>query len=136
MKRKTEDDRLDDHQRRRDRVRRRVLAAEEKLRSRDDGVPFDSNASKDEPVWVPQDRKIKPDRRTREIERLVKADLEAERKEEEYQGSLYNDPDIHPDFVNGPGSDSDEELEEDSSKDDDDEFDNSDKSDDSDESDD
>ncbi|XP_026435829.1 uncharacterized protein LOC113333619 [Papaver somniferum] len=136
MKRKTEDDRLDDHQQRRDRVRRRVLAAEEKLQSRADGVPSDSDASEDEPVWVPQDRNIKPDRHTREIERLVKADLEAERKEEEYQDSLYSDPDIHPEFVNGPDSDSDEDLEEDSAKDDDDESDNSDRSDGPDESDD
>ncbi|XP_026435843.1 glutamic acid-rich protein-like [Papaver somniferum] len=120
MKRKTEDDRLDDHQRRRDRVRCRVLAAEEKLQSRADGLPSDSDASKDEPV---------------EIERLVKSNLEAERKEEEYQDSLYSDPDIHPDFVNGPDSDSDEELEEDSAKDDDDEYDNSDRSDGPDESD-
>ncbi|XP_026459424.1 rRNA biogenesis protein rrp36-like [Papaver somniferum] len=89
----------------------------------------------DEPVWVPRDLKIKPDRRTREIEKLVKADLEAEREKEEYWDSLYNDPEIHPDFVNGPDSDSDEEFEEDSASDDDDESDNSDKSDNSDESD-
>ncbi|XP_026378824.1 protein starmaker-like [Papaver somniferum] len=136
MKRKTEDDKLDDHRRRRDRVRRKVLAAEEKLRSRTDGVPYDYDASGDEPVWVPRDRKIKPDPRTREIERLVKTDLQAERKEEEYQDSLYNNSDIHPDFVNDSDSDFNEELEEDSAKDDDDESDNSDKSDDSDESDD
>ncbi|XP_026428509.1 ribosomal L1 domain-containing protein CG13096-like [Papaver somniferum] len=136
VKSKTEDDKLDDHIRRRDRVRHKVLAAEEVLRTPADGVPSDSDASGNEPVWVPQDHKIKPDRRTKEIERLVKADLEAERKEKEYQDSLYNDPDIHPDFVNGRDSDSDEELEEDYTKDDDDESDNSDKSDDSDESDD
>ncbi|XP_026451409.1 uncharacterized protein LOC113351682 [Papaver somniferum] len=136
MKRKTEDDKLDDHRRRRDRVRCRVLTSEEKLITRADGVPSDSDALGDEPVWMPQDRKIKPDRHTRAIERLVKDDLEAEREEEEYQDSLYSDPDIHPDFVNDRDSDSDEELEEDSTKDDDDESDNSEKSDDSDESDD
>ncbi|XP_026428855.1 ribosomal L1 domain-containing protein CG13096-like [Papaver somniferum] len=135
MKRKTKDDKLDDHPRRRDRVRRRVLAAEEKLRSRADGVPSDSDASGDEPVWMTHDHKIKPDRRTREIRRLVKAELEAERREEEYQDSLYSDPDIHQDFFNGPDSDSDEELEEDSAKDDDDESENSEKFGDSDESD-
>ncbi|XP_026411141.1 uncharacterized protein LOC113306415 [Papaver somniferum] len=135
MKRKAGDDRMDDFRRRRDRVQRRVLAAEEKLRSRDDGVPSDSDASEDEPVWVPQDLKIKPDRRTREIEKLVKADLEAEREKEEYWDSLYIDPEIRPDFVNGPNSDSDVEFEEDSEKDDDDESDNLGKYDDSNESD-
>ncbi|XP_026378680.1 glutamic acid-rich protein-like [Papaver somniferum] len=131
MKQKSEDDRMDDYRRRRDRVQRRVLAAEEKLRSRVEDIPSDSDASEDEPVWVPRDLKIKPDRRTRGIEKLVKA----EREKEEYWDSLYSDPEIHPDFVNGPDSDSDEEFEEDSAKDDDDESDNSNKSDDSDESD-
>ncbi|XP_026417406.1 histone chaperone rtt106-like [Papaver somniferum] len=129
MKRKAEDDRLDDHRRRRDRVQRRLLAAKEKLRFRADGVPSDSDASEDEPVWVSRDRKIKPDRCTREIEKLVKADLEAERKEEEYLDSLYIDPEIHPDLVNIPDSNSEEE-DEDSSEDDD-----GDRSDDSEESD-
>ncbi|XP_026435830.1 glutamic acid-rich protein-like [Papaver somniferum] len=125
---------MDDYRRRMDRVQRRVLAAEEKLRSRADGVPSDSDASEDEPIWVPRDLKIKPDRRTKEINKLVKADLEAEHEKEEYWDSLHRDPEIHPDFVNGPDSDSDEEFEEDSEKDDDDESDNSGKSDDSDES--
>ncbi|XP_026396972.1 uncharacterized protein LOC113291685 [Papaver somniferum] len=135
MKRKVEDDRMDDYRRRRDRVQRRVLAAEEKLRSRAYDVTSDSDTSEDEPVWVPQDLNIKPDRRTREIEKLVKDDLEAEREKEEYWDSLYSDPEIHPDFFNDPDSDSDEEFEEDSAKDDDDESDNSGKSDDSNESD-
>ncbi|XP_026396055.1 histone chaperone rtt106-like [Papaver somniferum] len=124
---------MDDYRRRRDRVQRRVLAAEEKLRSRADGVPSDSDASEDELIWVPRDLKIKPDQRTKEIKKLVKDDLEAEREKEDYWDSLYSDPEIHPDFVNGPDSDSDEEFEEDSEKDDDDESDNSGKSDESDE---
>ncbi|XP_026433614.1 glutamic acid-rich protein-like [Papaver somniferum] len=135
MNRKVEDDRMDDHRRRRDRVQRRMLSAEEKLRSRDDGVPYDSDASEDELVWVPLDLKIKSDRRTREIEKLVKPYLEVEREKEEYWEMMDDDHDIHPDFVNGPDSDSGEEFEEDSEKDDDDESDNSGKSDDSDESD-
>ncbi|XP_026384321.1 nucleoplasmin-like protein ANO39 [Papaver somniferum] len=132
MKRKAEDDMMDDHRRRGDRVPHRVLAAEEKLRSR---AESGSDASEDEPVWVPRDLKIKPDRHTKEIEKLVKADLEVEREKEEYWEMMDDDHDIHPDFVNGPDSDSGEEFEEDSEKYDDDESDNSDKSDDSDESD-
>ncbi|XP_026396091.1 glutamic acid-rich protein-like [Papaver somniferum] len=133
MKRKAEDDRMDDYRRRRDRVQRRVLAAEEKLQSRADGVPSNSDASKDDPMWVPRDLKIRSDRRTREIEKLVKDDLEAEHEKEEYWEMMDDDHDIYPDFVNGPDSVSDEEFEEDFDKHDDDESDNSGKSDDSDE---
>ncbi|XP_026399207.1 glutamic acid-rich protein-like [Papaver somniferum] len=134
LKRKAEDNMLAVLQQRRDRIQRRISVAEEKLQSRAEGVASDLDASEDEPVWVPPERKIKPDRRTREIERLVQADLEAERGEEDYWEDY--DLDIHPDFVNSLDNDSDEEIEEDSAKDDDDESDNSDKSDDSDESDD
>ncbi|XP_026417088.1 glutamic acid-rich protein-like [Papaver somniferum] len=116
--------------------RLQISSSEEKLQSRAEGVASDSDASEDKPVWVPLERKIKPDRRTREIERLVQADLEAEREEEDYWEMMYNDTDIHPEFVNSRKNDSDEELEEDSAKYDDDESDNSDRSDDSDESDD
>ncbi|XP_026452634.1 dentin sialophosphoprotein-like [Papaver somniferum] len=112
--------------------RRRISATEEKLQSRAKDVASDSDASEDEPEWVPPERKIKPDRRTKDIEKLVQADLEAECEEEDYWEMMYSDPDIHPDFVNSPNNDSDEELEEDSAKHDDDESDNSDKSDDSD----
>ncbi|XP_026433562.1 coiled-coil domain-containing protein 1-like [Papaver somniferum] len=132
MKRKSEDDRIDDRQRRKDQTRRTVLATEEKLRSQADGVPSESDASEDEPVWVPRDRKMNPDRHTREIREIMKQvedDLAAERKEEDDWDS--SDPNILPDFVNGPDNDSDEE--EDSEKDDDDD---SERSDDSDESDD
>ncbi|XP_026383591.1 glutamic acid-rich protein-like [Papaver somniferum] len=128
MKRKAEDDELDDRRRRRSRIQHRISAADERLQSRAEGV-----TSEDEPVWVPLEREIKPDRRTGEIEKLVQADLEVEREEEDYWDDY--ELDIHPDFVNNPDSDSDEELEENSAKDDDDESDNSDKSDDSDESD-
>ncbi|XP_026395772.1 coiled-coil domain-containing protein 1-like [Papaver somniferum] len=130
LKRKVEDDMLDDRQKRRDRIQRRISAAEENLQSRAEGVASDSDASEDEPVWVPAERKIKPDLRTREIERLVQDDLEAEREEEDYWEDY--ELDIHPDFVNNPDNDSDEELEEDFAKDDDDESDNSDDSDESD----
>ncbi|XP_026378667.1 ribosomal L1 domain-containing protein CG13096-like [Papaver somniferum] len=119
MKRKAEDDEADDRRRRNDRIRRRILAAEERRRFVD-GEPSDSDASEDEPVWVPQDHKIKPDSRTRELREITKR---VEDKAEEDS----DDPNIHPDFINVPDSDSDEE--EDSEKDSDDESDNSDNSD-------
>ncbi|XP_026399383.1 transcription initiation factor TFIID subunit 11-like [Papaver somniferum] len=111
MKRKVEDDEAEDRQRRKDRVRRKILAAEEKHRFVD-GVPSDSDydASEDEPMWVPQDRKIKTDQRTRELKEIAKqveAELEAEHKAED--DSDTDDLDIHPDFINGTDSDSDEE---------------------------
>ncbi|XP_026459311.1 glutamic acid-rich protein-like [Papaver somniferum] len=133
MKRKVEDDELDYRRRRRARIQHRISADDERLQSRVEGVASDSYASEEKPVWVPPEREIKPDRRTREIEKLVQDDLEAEREEEDYWDDY--ELDIHPDFVNSPNSDSDEELEENSAKDDDDESNNSDKSDDSDESD-
>ncbi|XP_026410644.1 nucleolin 2-like [Papaver somniferum] len=123
MKRKAEDDEADDRRRRKDRTRRRILAAEERRRF-DDGVPSDSDASEDESVCVPRDRKIKPDLRTKELREIAKR-VEDEAEEES------DDPNIHPDFINGPDSDSDEE--EDSEKDNDDESDKSDNSDESDE---
>ncbi|XP_026442385.1 uncharacterized protein LOC113341887 [Papaver somniferum] len=135
MKRKTQDDEMEDRRRRKDRIRCRIQAAEER-RQFFDGVPSDSdaNASEEETVWVVRNYEIK--RRTRELQKIAKqveAELEAEYEEEDDSDS--DDPNIHPDFINGRDSDSDEELEEDSAKDDDYESDNSDKSDDSDESD-
>ncbi|XP_026377873.1 pheromone-processing carboxypeptidase KEX1-like [Papaver somniferum] len=133
MKKKAEDDELEDRRRRTALIQHRISAADERLQSRAEGVASDSYVSVDEPVWVPLEREIKPGRRTGEIEKLVQADLEVEREEEDYWDDY--ELDIHPDFVYSPDSDSDEELEENSVKDDDDESDNSDKSDDSDESD-
>ncbi|XP_026378318.1 nucleolin 2-like [Papaver somniferum] len=123
MKRKAEDDEADDRRRRKDRIRRRILAAEERRRFAD-SVPSDSDASEDEPVWVPRDRKIKPDRRTGDLREIAK---QVEDKAEEDS----DDPNIRPDFINDPDSDSDEE--EDSEKDSDDESNKSDNSDESDE---
>ncbi|XP_026383592.1 nucleolin 1-like [Papaver somniferum] len=57
MKRKAEDDELDDRRRRRSRIQHRISAADERLQSRAEGV-----TSEDEPVWVPLEREIKPDR--------------------------------------------------------------------------
>ncbi|XP_026451990.1 coiled-coil domain-containing protein 1-like [Papaver somniferum] len=94
------------------------LASEEKLRSRPDGVASDSDAE-EEPVWEPKDRKIKPHRLTREIERLVEADLEAERKKEEYWDAMYSNPDEREYFGDDSNSDSEEEHEEDSTENDD-----------------
>ncbi|XP_026396214.1 calsequestrin-1-like [Papaver somniferum] len=134
MKRKSHDDDMEDLRRRKDGIRRRIQAAKERRRFVD-GVPFDSdaNASEVETVWMVRNYEIKPDRRTRELQKIAKqveAELEAEYEAEDDSDS--DDPNIHPDFINGRDSDSDEEIEEDSAKDDDDEFDNSDKSDDSD----
>ncbi|XP_026417199.1 glutamic acid-rich protein-like [Papaver somniferum] len=133
MKRKAKDGELEDRLQRRARIERRIAKAEDKLHSRDEGVASDSDASEDESMWGPQEREIKPDRYTREIEKLTRDDPEAERDEE--AGWDTYEEDIHPDFVNDPDSDSDEEREEDSAEDDDDEPDDSDKSNASDESD-
>ncbi|XP_026410761.1 glutamic acid-rich protein-like [Papaver somniferum] len=132
MKRKAEDDKAEDRQRRKDRIRRRILAAEEKHRFVD-GVPSDSDADayEEETVRFLPERKIKPDRRTRELQKIAKrveGELEAEYKAEDDSDS--DDLDIHPDFINDSDSDSDEE--ENYEKDDD--SDESEKSDDSDES--
>ncbi|XP_026396303.1 calsequestrin-1-like [Papaver somniferum] len=137
MKRKSQDDDMEDRRRRKDRIRCRIQAAEERRRFVH-GAPSDSgaNASEVETVWVVWNYEIKPDRRTSELQKIAKqveAELEAEYEAEDDSDS--DDPNIHPDFINGRYSDSDEELEEDSAKDNDDESDNSDKSDDSDESD-
>ncbi|XP_026410842.1 ribosomal L1 domain-containing protein CG13096-like [Papaver somniferum] len=113
MKRKAQDDEMEDRRRRKDRIRRRIQAAEERRRFVD-GVPSDSDANASE-------------------EETIEAELEDEYEAEDDSDS--DDPNIHPDFINGRDSDSDEELEEDSANDDDDESHNSDKSDDSDESD-
>ncbi|XP_026399663.1 uncharacterized protein LOC113295547 [Papaver somniferum] len=50
LKRKADDEVLADYRQRRDRFQRRKLTAEEKLRSRADGVASESDASEDEPV--------------------------------------------------------------------------------------
>ncbi|XP_026417186.1 glutamic acid-rich protein-like [Papaver somniferum] len=133
MKRKDEDYDLMDRLRRRARIERRIAKAEDKLHSRAEGVASDSDASEDESMWGPPEREIKPDRYTREIEKLARAGPEAEREEEAGWDSY--EEDILSDFVNDPDSDSNEEREEDSAEDDDDGPDDSDKSNASDESD-
>ncbi|XP_026420063.1 uncharacterized protein LOC113316045 [Papaver somniferum] len=80
-------------------------------------------AEDQETVWSLPERKIKPDRRTRELQKITKQ-VEAELEAEEDS----DDPYTHTDFINDPDSDSNEE--EDSEKDDEDEDDNSDESDD------
>ncbi|XP_026398826.1 glutamic acid-rich protein-like [Papaver somniferum] len=132
-KRKAEDDELEDSLRRRARIERRIAKAEDKLHASAEGVDSNSDVSEDESMWGPPEREIKPDRYTREIEKPTRADPEAER-EEEAGWDTYEEY-IHPDIVNGPDSDSDEEREEDSAEDDDDGPDDSDKSNASDESD-
>ncbi|XP_026396999.1 protein bfr2-like [Papaver somniferum] len=118
-KRKDEDEIIAEYREKRLRIQRKWLAAQEKLRSRPDGVASDSYAEEEEPVWEPRDRKIKPHRLTRDIEQLVEADLEAERKREEYWDAMYNDPDEREDFGGDSNSDSEEEHEEYSTEDDD-----------------
>ncbi|XP_026450674.1 uncharacterized protein LOC113350767 [Papaver somniferum] len=122
-----ETDEAEDHKRRKDRIQRKILAAEERRRFVD-GVPSDSDAdaSEEETTWVLPERKIKSDRRTRELQNTMKrVEVELEAEAEEYSDS--DDPHTHTDFINGPDSDSDEE--EDSEKDSDDESDSSDASD-------
>ncbi|XP_026435810.1 protein starmaker-like [Papaver somniferum] len=82
----------------------------------------DDEAEDQETMWVLPERKIKPDRHTREFQKTMKQ-IEAEAEED----SDSDDPYTHPDFINGSDGDSDEE--EDSDKDSDDESENSDKSD-------
>ncbi|XP_026435178.1 protein FAM50A-like [Papaver somniferum] len=118
-KRIVEDEILAEYREKRLRIQRRRLVVEEKLRSRPDGVASNSDVGEEEPVWKPRERKIKLHRLTREIERLVEADLEAERKKEEYWDAMYSDPDEREDFSDDSSSDSEEELEEDSTEDDD-----------------
>ncbi|XP_026450812.1 uncharacterized protein LOC113350924 [Papaver somniferum] len=123
MKKKVEDDEAKDRQRRNDRIRRKILAAEERRRFVD-GVPSDSDAdaSEEETTWVLTKCNIKPDRYAREFRKTMKQ-IEAEAEED----SDSYDPYTHPDFING--SDGDSDKEEDSEKDSDDESDNSDESD-------
>ncbi|XP_026459135.1 uncharacterized protein LOC113359770 [Papaver somniferum] len=133
MKRNAEDDEAENRQRRRDRIRRRVQAAEER-RQFLDGVPSDSDAdvSEEETAWVFTERKIKPNRYEREFRRTMKQ-IEAEAEAEEDSDSD-DDPEARPDFI--PDADSDEEEDSDDKYDDsDDEKDSDDESDNSDESD-
>ncbi|XP_026384942.1 nonsense-mediated mRNA decay protein 2-like [Papaver somniferum] len=133
MKRNTEDDEAENRQRRRDRIWRRVQAAEER-RQFLDGVPYDSDAdvSEEETAWVFTERKIKPDRYERESRRTMNQ-IEAEAEAEEDSDSD-DDPEDRPDFI--PDTDSDEEEDSDDKFDDsDDEKDSDDESDNSDESD-
>ncbi|XP_026383492.1 protein starmaker-like [Papaver somniferum] len=134
MKRKAENDEAENRHRRKDRIRRRIQAAEERRRFLD-GVPSDSNAdtSEEKTAWVLTKRKIKPDRYEREFRKTMKQ-IEAEAEEEEDSDS--DDLDTHPDFIDGSDTDSDEEEGSDDKsdnldgeKDSDDESDNSDESD-------
>ncbi|XP_026434350.1 uncharacterized protein LOC113331930 [Papaver somniferum] len=135
IKRKAEDDEAENRQRRRDRIRRRVQADEER-RQFLDGVPSDSDAdvSEEETAWVFTECMIKPDRYEREFRRTMKQ-IEAEAEAEEDSDSD-DDLEARPYFI--PDADSDEEEdsdgksdESDDEKDSDDESGNSDESDDS-----
>ncbi|XP_026383737.1 prothymosin alpha-A-like [Papaver somniferum] len=87
--------------------------------------PSDSDAEEEESIWEPMERRSRPYPPHREIERLVEADLQAERDEEDYWDGMYTD--LEKEFPSSD-SDSEKESEEDSTEDDEDD----DKSDDSD----
>ncbi|XP_026417270.1 phosphopantothenoylcysteine decarboxylase subunit VHS3-like [Papaver somniferum] len=133
MKRKAEDDEAGNRQREKDRIRRRIQAAEER-RQFLDGVPsdYDTDASEEEAEWVFPECKIKPDRYEREFRKTMKK-IEAEAEED---SDSDDDLDAYPDFIDGPDADSDEEEDSDDKSDDsDDEKESDDESDNSDESD-
>ncbi|XP_026433616.1 coiled-coil domain-containing protein 1-like [Papaver somniferum] len=117
-KRKSREEIIADYQEKRRRIQRKILEAEEKLRSRPDGVASDSNAEEEEPVWEPMERRSKPYPPYREIKRLVKDDLQAEHDEEDYWYAIYGD--LEEEEFPSSDSDSEKESEEDSTDDDDD----------------
>ncbi|XP_026378137.1 calsequestrin-1-like [Papaver somniferum] len=89
----------------------------------------DSDAEEEEPTWEPMERRSRPYPPHMEIERLVEADLQDERDEEDYWDAMYGD--VEEEFPSSDSDSSEKESEEDSSEDDDDD-DDDDESDDSD----
>ncbi|XP_026451391.1 calsequestrin-1-like [Papaver somniferum] len=134
LKRKEREEILVEYREKRRRIQRKTQEAEERLRSRPNGVASDSDAEEEEEelVWDLIERKSKPYPPHKEIERLVKADLQVERDEEDLLDAMYGD--IEEEFPDDSDSDSERESGEDSSEDekDDDDDDNDDESDDSD----
>ncbi|XP_026451712.1 nucleolar transcription factor 1-like [Papaver somniferum] len=128
LKRKSREEIIADYREKRRRIQRKILEAEEKLRSRPDGVALDSDAEEEEPIWEPMERRSRPYPSYREIERLVEADLQAERDEEDYWDAMYRD--LDEEKFPSSDSDSEKESEEDSMEDNDDDDDESDDSDD------
>ncbi|XP_026416737.1 uncharacterized protein LOC113312198 [Papaver somniferum] len=128
----SEDDEAENRQHRKDRIRRRIQAAEER-RQFLDGVPSDSDAdaSEEETAWVFTERKIKPGRYEREFRKTMKQ-IEAEAEAEEDSDS--DDPDTYPDFIDDADS-YEEDDSDDKSDNSDDENDSDDESDNPDESD-
>ncbi|XP_026417064.1 nucleolar transcription factor 1-like [Papaver somniferum] len=126
LKRKAREEIIADYREKRRRIQRKTLEAEEKLGSRPDGVASDSDAEEEEPVWEPMERRSKPYPPHKEIERLVKADLQDERDEEDHRDEIYGD--LEEEKFPSSDSDSEKESEEDSMNDDDDddEYDDSD----------
>ncbi|XP_026400000.1 protein bfr2-like [Papaver somniferum] len=126
LKRKAREEIIVEYREKRRRIQRKTLEAEERLRSRPDGVASDSDAEEEEPVWEPMEHKSSPYPPHREIERHVKADLQAERDEEDYWDAINGD--LVEEEFSSLDSDSAKESEEDSSEndDDDDESDDSD----------
>ncbi|XP_026399999.1 protein bfr2-like [Papaver somniferum] len=118
LKRKAREEIIAEYREKRRRIQRKTLETEERLRSRPDGVATDSDAEEEEPVWEPMERKSRPYPPHREIERQVKADLQAERDEEDYWDAIHGD--LVEEEFSSSDSDSEKESEEDSSGDDDD----------------
>ncbi|XP_026410563.1 glutamic acid-rich protein-like [Papaver somniferum] len=124
LKRKSREEIIVDYWEKRRRIQRKILEDEEKLRSRPDGIASDSYVEEEEPVWEPMERRSKPYPPHREIERLVKADLQDERDEEDYWDAIYGD--LKEEEFPSSDSDSEKESEEDYMDDDDNESDDSD----------
>ncbi|XP_026383578.1 calsequestrin-1-like [Papaver somniferum] len=120
LKRKETEEILAEYREKRRRIQRKTQEAEERLRSRPYGVASDSDAEEEEEelVWRFPERKSKPYPPHRDIERQVKADLQAERDEEDLLDAI--DGDIKEEFPDDSDSDSEKESKEDSSEDDDD----------------
>ncbi|XP_026442604.1 glutamic acid-rich protein-like [Papaver somniferum] len=121
LNRKERDEIMADYREKIRRNQQKVLRAEEKLRSCLDGVASDSDASdaEEELVWDLTERKSRPYPPHREIERLVKADLQDEYDEEDYWDAINGDL-VEEEEFHSSDSDSAKEYDEDSTKDDDD----------------
>ncbi|XP_026428496.1 glutamic acid-rich protein-like [Papaver somniferum] len=126
LKRKEREEIIAEYQEKRRRIQRKKLEAEERLRSRLDGVASDSDVEEEELLWEPMEHKSRLYPPHREIERQGKADLQDERDEEDYWDAIHGD--FFEEEFSSSDSDSEKESEEYSSEDDndDDESDDSD----------
>ncbi|XP_026383709.1 uncharacterized protein LOC113279223 [Papaver somniferum] len=121
IKRKSEDEKLATYQQKRRQLQQARLAAKDDVQPHVDGVASDSDAEESEPVWQPLERKIRPHVPGLRVERLARADLQAEYEEDDYLDVMYGDPEDQLEEVPSKGFDDDHggELEENSMDDDD-----------------